>query len=539
MERQDKLGSRRNFLKTAIIGGIATGTSMAALGQTTESAKPESASPCAKGHTWENPPEPIPESEIKDHVEADVVVVGAGMAGLATSHAAAEAGLKVIVLEKMKMFSARGYANGAIDTKLHKKEGVELDKERIIGELVRWANNRVQQKLIRTWAYRSGEVMDYYIDLAEAHGLIAELDPESFVSSPLFTEYRTNVHFRKAEDSGYFYEPRIATVIEEEAKKQGVDFRYRTPAKQLVKDEKTGRITAVIAKQKDGYIKVTARKAVVLCTGDYGSNKEMTDQWSPLTKKVNGNLYTPIGANVGDGINMAMWQGAEIQDGAHPPVIHCIPGVNSDIMASNLTFLHINRLGLRYENEVQTPQGTCDGIFMQPGNQAWAVFDSKYAEDHAKLKNAPFGPVVEPLGKLEESVQQKLAFKADTIEELAKAVGVPPEALKRTVSRYTELARAGKDGDFGKPSRMMYTIEKPPFYALSIFVSQLVIVGGLSVNGDSQVVDKKGAPIPGLFAIGNAAGSFFANDYPFTVPGLSHGRCLVLGRVLGQELAKA
>jgi fumarate reductase flavoprotein subunit len=461
------------------------------------------------------------------------------MAGLAATHAAAEAGAKVVLLEKMKTFSARGYANGAINSKAHKMAGVELDKEEIIAELVRWASNRVQQKLIRTWADKSGEVMDCYIDLAEANGLIAEIDPESFVISPFYKEYRTTVKFRKPEDTGWFFEPRIAAIIEKEARKHGADIRYKTPAEQLVKDEKTGKIVAVIAKHEGAYIRVDARKAVILTTGDYGSNTEMIDAWAPLLNKVDARLYTPLGGNAGDGIKMAMWQGADIQDAPHPTVIHVVPGIGCDLMSSNQTFLQINRNGKRYGNEAQPLQGICNGRFMQPGNKSWSVFDAKYAQDHAKLDQAPFGPIVEHEGQLEESVEKQLAFKADTIERLAQLIGVPAAELGRTVARYTEMARMGKDEDFGKPGRLMFTIEKPPFYALPIPVHQLVVVGGLSVNGDSQVLDKNGNVIPGLYAVGNVAGNFFANDYPLTAPGLSHGRCLTLGRILGQSLARS
>jgi fumarate reductase flavoprotein subunit len=140
-----------------------------------------------------------------------------------------------------------------------------------------------------------------------------------------------------------------------------------------------------------------------------------------------------------------------------------------------------------------------------------------------------FGPMSEPVDKLEESVQKKLAFKGNTIEELAQAMDVPASELKVTVARYNEMAKKRIDKEYGKDPSLMFSIEKAPYYAVSVPAHLLVIVGGLNVNDRQQVLDKEDNEIPGLFAVGNVAGNLFANDYPLTVPGLSHGRCLTLG----------
>jgi fumarate reductase flavoprotein subunit len=107
------------------------------------------------------------------------------------------------------------------------------------------------------------------------------------------------------------------------------------------------------------------------------------------------------------------------------------------------------------------------------------------------------------------------------------------------VACYTEYARKGKDDDFNKDAWVMFTIEKPPFFALPIKSHMLVTVGGLDCDPDMQVLDKSGNKMPGLYAIGNMMGNFFANEYPLLAPGLSHGRAIVLSHLLGQKLAKA
>jgi fumarate reductase flavoprotein subunit len=171
-----KMIARRGFLKSAVATGVAgIAASTLSFAQTPASSSTDATQPCKK-KSWENPPEPIPDSKIVKTIDTDIVVVGAGIAGLAAAHGAAEAGAKVVVIEKAKGFSARGMHNGCIGTKVHKAEGADLDKEQIIAELVRWASNRVHANLIRIWAERSGEVFDHYIDLARANGLVVELD---------------------------------------------------------------------------------------------------------------------------------------------------------------------------------------------------------------------------------------------------------------------------------------------------------------------------------------------------------------------------
>jgi fumarate reductase flavoprotein subunit len=128
-------------------------------------------------------------------------------------------------------------------------------------------------------------------------------------------------------------------------------------------------------------------------------------------------------------------------------------------------------------------------------------------------------------------------LKASTIEELAQKIGVPVNKFKATVVRYNELAQQGNDLDFGKHPDRLTTLEKPLFYATRMTSLYLVILGGLKINPRLQVLDTERNVIPGLYAAGNASGSFFGSQYPTTVPGLSHSRAWTFGRLAGQYAA--
>ncbi len=142
---------------------------------------------------------------------------------------------------------------------------------------------------------------------------------------------------------------------------------------------------------------------------------------------------------------------------------------------------------------------------------------------------------------LEEKVEQAVAegtfYKGETLDELARALGVPADPLKKTVDRYNSFCDAGEDPDFGVPARFLARVKDGPFYASNVSAWLLALPYGLRVDQNSQVLDTEDNPIGGLFAIGNVQGDFFANSYPVTLPGTSHGRGMTYGYLVGQALA--
>ena len=131
----------------------------------------------------------------------------------------------------------------------------------------------------------------------------------------------------------------------------------------------------------------------------------------------------------------------------------------------------------------------------------------------------------------------KVAVMANSIEELAEKLKMPVETFKATVMRYNELARLGKDLDFGKRTDRLTTIDKPPYYAGKGGYNLLTVLGGLNVNTKLQPLDRDWKAIPGLYLAGNTVGNFFAGDYSTMCPGLSHGMVIHFGRVAGLNAA--
>jgi fumarate reductase flavoprotein subunit len=470
-------------------------------------------------YNFEIPPEPIPSSDIKKYIDAEVVVVGAGIAGLSAAISAAEAGAKAILLEKTATVQARGHDNAFIGSRLQAKLGIKIDKDEIILNLMKYGANKPDQRLIRMWAEGSGKTADWLMDMTDAAGI--EVIIKQYPPPPAFnnaTEYYPQYHVTHH----YHSERPVAKCLLDNAIKKGVVTYFKTRAKQLLRKGK-GRVTGVIAQNEAGeYLQFNAAKAVILCTGDYGNNAEMMVKYCPQSAYLAPMILT----STGDGHMMAMWIGAVMEPGPHIPMIH---GPAGPLLSA--AYLQVNLLGERFQNEDVPIQSNVNAVERQPNRVAWQVFDSKYPAE-LPYHGLGLGKIIIATEKIRQEVA-KIAITANSIEELAVKMKLPIATFKATVRRYNELARLGKDLDFGKRSDRLSPIDKPPYYAGKSGYSLLTVLGGLNINDRLQPLDKNWEAIPGIYLAGNTMGNRFAVDYPTMCPGLSHGMAIHFGRIAG------
>ena len=339
-------------------------------------------------------------------------------------------------------------------------------------------------------------------------------------------------------------------VLESNARKRGVDIYYNTRAAQLLRGTK-GRVTGVLAETSQGdYVQFKANKAIVLCTGDYGSNPEMMEKYCPQAAALASsrrnmvatggpvNLATPRNmlpkaVNTGDGHIMAMQIGAVMELSPHAPMAHMSGAMGTD------AFLRVNKYGEQFGNEDAETQSLANQCLQQGG--FWTVFDDSWEEDVPKM-GPGFFRIVRANDKTRAQFLAKLKsgslLQANTIAELAGKMSVPLETLRAVIERYNELAKLGKDLDFGKRGDRLTAIDKPPFYAgWSSGPGFFVVLGGLVVNLKLQPLDANGNVIEGLYLAGNTVGRRFANDYPVLLPGLSHSMAWTHGYLAGKYAA--
>ena len=555
MEELKKGISRRNLLKAATLSaaGVAAlgmfGCSPAG-GSSSSSSKSDAAAG-EKKHTWEVAPEAI--TDIAETVETEVLVIGAGYSGTCCALNAAQNGTKVTLVEKDGVPNGHGVGGtGAIASKALDALDIHFDKSIEMERWVSTCGNRCRESLVAKWFRESERCMNWLLDLAESDGakcmvtvgsnstVHPEIDcyhmifggnlakENEAISIATYIEY---LFIAKAEETGNF------------------ELVYNMPAQQLVTNDK-GEVTGAICKNEEGkYVQYNASKGVVLATGDVSYNDEYINEFAPIANKVMTRLCSDQG-NTGDGHNMAAWVGGAFQDGPWPTMMH-----PQAAAVYHGPFLFVNPKGKRFMNEATWVQGKCVGTMVNGGaDHCWSIFDSNFEADNTaslEFGGGMFWDSFRAVGTtaadasashaktVKEGVEKTPDnYKvADTIDELLKQLDVDVDEAKKTIERYNEICKKGEDTDFYKESHFLFPIEQGPFYATKVAPGLLAVVGGIAISDNFEVVNAEGEPIKGLYAIGNCSGDMYAYDYPINIQGNSHGRCLVEGKCLGEQLA--
>jgi fumarate reductase flavoprotein subunit len=531
---------------------------------------------------FETPPSPILESEIAEVVEADVVVAGAGPSGLAAAVSAAQTGAAVLLIEKFHQISAPGGPGAPfIDSRLQKVRaargreapppnagmmppmpgglpplpgtmglGAQMPggpppagppvggsecgpvptKEEMVDGLWKASCGRADERLIRLWADKSGEVADWLIDMADEQGIDVMVGRFSHMfckpgCSP-FCLNRTPVGC--TQDEG---ELCLLNMMAEKGRRLGVEIRTSTRAVRLIRPGTQSRVTGLIAGRTDGrYIQVNAKKAVILCTGDYGMDDEMLERFCPWVLGLPKLMLDTVS---GDGHKMGVWVGAAMEEAPHCAVLHFNSTNEKPVVhfrpvgvMNRPSFLYVNKRGERIVNEACSDEILANIVLRQPGKTFWQVFDARSVGDGNRED-------------VEKCLETGAVLKADTIEALAQQFGADPLVFRTTVDRYSDLVRAGHDPDFGKKAEFLTTaLDRPPFYVCESPPDLLCVMGGLIRNADGQVLDADYRVIPGLYAAGNIAGGFWGDTYPMGfLGGIARSHALVFGRLAGLHAA--
>jgi succinate dehydrogenase/fumarate reductase flavoprotein subunit len=499
-----------------------------------------------RGYSWETPPAPIPENEIAETLTADVVVIGGGISGLAAAARCTAKGLSGIVIDKNAHMVALAGQIAAINTKIMAEKGIVIDKKQLAADWLKVSGSRVQEELLWIFINRSAEGFEWMLDIAEGC-----LNVGVYVGyrGPMFNEYLGTHHIFKKEGCDKYTNFGGGTlaceIFEKEFLKNGGQLFRSTAAEQLEKDT-DGRVVACIAKCADGkYRRYRGTKAVVLATGDCSDNREMLEAFCPIGLRPS--KVFPRHGNTGDGQKMAFWAGAVLDNPEWAPTLHALA-----YSGFQGFFLHVNRLGQRFMNEDTWMQAKSVRCLMQPGGDfAFSVFDGKYLDEIGERWDVIGGQGMAPLSTvgdkynrefMERDIERSLSggngYKADTLEELAGLMDVPVDNFLKTVKRYNELVSMGDDTDFGKRGELLTPIIKPPFYALKWGPALLDVFGGALTNARLNVLGADSEPIPGLYAVGNAAGGMYAVDYPLLLNGNSYGRAIAYAMQLADSLTE-
>jgi succinate dehydrogenase/fumarate reductase flavoprotein subunit len=321
------------------------------------------------------------------------------------------------------------------------------------------------------------------------------------------------------------------------AEERGVHFLPDRRVDELLIED--GRVCGIQARGVNYY-----GHAVVLATGGFGANKELLAQYFPEALSA-GDWQYYIGTEdaQGDALGLGEQVGAQIVEGGglrmlyanlvkvHPRYDVQIPG----------WLLMVDSQGRRFVDEM-IHYSVMDGTVRAIGDRLWAILDEAAVEAAAPDKPAE---VKDPNGKpspvwnsrvLHAAAAEGKIERADTVADLARQVGLPPEQLEGTIERYNESAALGFDRDYSKSAEFVRALRKPPFYAVEIRPAGVCITfTGLRIDIDAAVLDQASRPIPGLYAAGECTGGVVRDVYSGS--GCSYANCLVYGRIAGREAA--
>jgi succinate dehydrogenase/fumarate reductase flavoprotein subunit/uncharacterized protein with FMN-binding domain len=531
----------------------------------------------------------IDESKVAKTVDVDVAVVGCGIAGVAACRSVAEDGGLVASFEKADGPQCRSgeYAviNGKVQAKWGRDTWTREQIDDIIDSHMVESTYRCKRSIMSKWAHNIGETFDWWVeanpDLYYAETTRSAIPDESAdnfiipIFYPLpehydwkqerFPCYPTSVEFKP--DQHVTVEANMQKAIDT----GNVQTFYGCFVEKLIMDN--GRCVGLYARDAatGEYIKCNASKGVILSTGDYSQNTKMLKHFCPEVIENNIQcLFTNVDVegnftNQGDGIQLGMWAGAQVQQ-SHAPMIHHMGG-GADLagvgVMGNAGFLNLDLNGKRFMNEDLPGQQLENQIELQKNRESWQIFDSNWpeqlpympaahggacyyedyaSEDEGPKNNTTYRNYKSPY-QLEAAVADGRAVKADTLEELVAKIYPDDTAAQQTaldsIQRYNELAKAGYDEDFHKPASRMWAVENGPFYADKFTTALLLVcIGGLESDEDCHTFDADRNVIPGLYVAGNIQGNRFATEYPIGLKGVSHSMAMYYGYVAGKNALK-
>lgn len=473
----------------------------------------------------------------------DVIVIGSGISGLSSAVSANSAGARVLVLERAQEAEFGGNTRWTESYFRMKNENeVSDDFEEL---LVSNAGHHIDPNVVRHMS-ASYETWPSYV---KSHGM-----PDPELVSTLSSQAGPTVNWLKSFGirfdalPTYFVTaaaPRIMPVggglamieaLRDHAVKQGVIFMYETTALQFTRDDGSGRLGVLVSDCTGKTLNLRA-KAVIIASGGFEGNPEMMTQYLGSTAKfvrpvARGGYY-----NKGEGIRMALAAGAapagDFNSYHAEPLDPRSPQPEALVMNFSYGIL-VNRHGKRFCDEAPGPVDVhydhiSRDISGQPDGIAYVIYDQK----------------IDDVPNWKRSIRtDQPPMKADSIEQLARECGIPPAALARTVAEFNKACPVGEfnplkvdnlatEGIEPQKSNWSRPIENGPFFAYPIMSGVCFTYGGVKTNCNAQVMDSDGKPIPGLYAVGEAAGLY----YQVYTGATSVLRGAVFGKIAGAHAA--
>lgn len=444
--------------------------------------------------------------EVNQDLQADIVIIGAGGAGMSAAIQAAQDGAtNVVIVEKNSFVGGNTLRStggmNASETSYQEAEGIEDSNQLFFDDTMAGGYNLNDEDLVWTMVNNSAAAVDWVNAMGADLTVVGMFGGASV----------KRIH-RPSDTSAVG--PVLVNTFSKQLEELDIPVLLNTTANSIVVDE-AGKVTGIKVSNEDGEYTI-ACKAVVLATGGFGANSEMVVEYKP---DLAGFGTTNQPGATGDGILMATEIGADTVDmeqiQTHPTVNPDTQTMYTEGVRGNGAIL-VNFEGQRFVNELLTRDVVSAAILEQTNGQAWLLFDET---------------VRTSLSAIESYINAGIVYEGNTIEELAEQIGVDAEALANTVTTYSTYVANGQDVDFERDS-MESDLSTPKYYAALCAPAVHHTMGGLKIDTTAQVLDQEGNAIQGLYAAGEVTGGVHGGN---RLGGNAVLDIVVFGRIAGES----
>lgn len=450
----------------------------------------------------------------------DVVVVGSGGAGFSAAIEAKEAGKSVVLIEKMPAVGGNTLISGAEmnvpNNWVQEKLGIKGDSpEKMAEDTIKGGDELGDPHMIQVMTENALDAATWLKDDIKVE----------FLDDQLF-QFGGHSYKRALIPKGHTGQE-VITKFRAKADKLEIPIKLNTKAKELIQEN--NRITGVKAENKEGQmITYKAKNGVVLTTGGFGSNVEMRKKYNE--KMDESYMSTVTEGSTGDGIIMAEAVGADLTNMENIQTYPiCNPKTGVISLLADTRFdgaILVNQEGKRFVEELERRDVISNAILEQTGGYTYQLWN----DDINKIS----GTMKVHEAEYEELLKQKMIVKADTLEEAAAFFDIDIQNLKETVKKVNQYAKDGKDEEFNHRGELV-SLAKGPYYIEKAAPSVHHTMGGLVINDKTEVLNKDGQPIPGLYAAGELTGVIHGSN---RLGGNAITDIIVFGRIAGQEVSK-
>lgn len=470
---------------------------------------------------WKKPDKNIVQARGRIEKKTDVVVIGAGGAGLAAAVSAHQNGAKVLVLEKMPMVGGNtirsGAAYNAVDPKRQSAQGIEDSIEKHYTQTFEGGDRLGKPEMVRTLVEKAYPALEWLESMGmkfkdDIFTVLGSLWPRSHKpEKPLGTGYiDTYMNYINQHSSD-------------------IEVMLNTKATELIVEN--GRVVGVEAENAEGTVIAKANNGVIVATGGFGANINARNYYNNLWPDLTNIKTTNHPGATGDGMWMAEKIGAsligmeqiQLLPTGDPETGSLSGNIGQDV--ENRIF--VNKDGNRFIDEGARRDVMTKALFEQKDSFMWIILD-KHSYPTGDTKNN-FNETIDLL------VEEERAFKADTLEDLAKKIDVDPVNLVKSVENFNKAVEKKIDDPF---RRVLFQdkIDTAPFYAGPRVPTVHHTMGGIEINTKAQVLDKNGNIIPGLYAAGEVTGGIHGSN---RLGGNALTDTVVFGKIAGESAAKA